>query len=492
MQLLIKFFPEIAVKSRVVRGHMTRQLGKNIRRILGPIDEGIVVECGWDALHVTSQLTDPLLVQEIKEQLCCIPGIAIIQEVEKMDLPSLDQIAELCVEQYSAGLSGKTFAVRCRRVGKHSFSSVDVERTVGAKLLKASEAAGVELKNPQATVQLEIRQQELFLVKTALTGLGGYPLGTQESVVSLISGGFDSSVSSYLCIRRGLQTHYCFFNLGGTAHELAVKEIAYFLWDKYHRSQRVQFITVPFEGVVEEILEQVDNAFMGVILKRLMLKAASQVARKLHIKAIATGESIAQVSSQTLLNLAAIDTASEALVLRPLITTDKQDIIDLARKIGTEQFSMGIPEYCAVISKNPTTSAKPDRVEREEARLNSDILAKALEGAKYQLVTDIVGDFENYSAELNLKQGITDNSTIIDIRHPSEKDAKPFKLPKGTPNVPVIEMPFYKLNTQFSKLDAKTTYLLHCDRGVMSKLHAAHLRDAGFENVAVYDASITS
>jgi thiamine biosynthesis protein ThiI len=82
----------------------------------------------------------------------------------------------------------------------------------------------------------------------------------------------------YLCIKRGLQTHYCFFNLGGRAHELAVKEVALFLWMKYHSSHRVKFISIPFEGVVEEILEKVDNSQMGVILKRMMLRSAEQIA----------------------------------------------------------------------------------------------------------------------------------------------------------------------------------------------------------------------
>ena len=111
-------------------------------------------------------------------------------------------------------------------------------------------------------------------------------------MLSLISGGFDSSVSSYLCIKRGLQTHYCFFNLGGRVHELAVKEVALFLWMKYHASHRVKFISVPFESVVEEILDKVDSAQMGVILKRMMLRAAEQIAAGLDIEAIVTGESV--------------------------------------------------------------------------------------------------------------------------------------------------------------------------------------------------------
>src|SRR5690606_3472936 len=170
----------------------------------------------------------------------------------------------------------------------------------------------------------------LFVIANKNRGLGGYPLGEQDPVLSLISGGFDSTVSTYLCIKRGLRAHYCFFNLGGRAHELGVKEVAYYLWNKYGSSHRVKFITVPFEDVVREILESVDNAYMGVVLKRMMLRAAEKVAASLEIPALVTGESVAQVSSQTLINLSVIDRATDMLVLRPLSTMDKGEIIGIS------------------------------------------------------------------------------------------------------------------------------------------------------------------
>ena len=108
---------------------------------------------------------------------------------------------------------------------------------------------------------------------------------------------------------------------------------------------------------------------MGVVLKRMMIRAGVLIAKKLGLNALVTGESIAQVSSQTLANLSVIDDVSDSLILRPLWTSDKQEIINISREIGTEDFSKDIPEYCAVISKNPTTKAKKVRIEREEARI---------------------------------------------------------------------------------------------------------------------------
>ena len=175
----------------------------------------------------------------------------------------------------------KTFCVRVKRTGSHDFTSNQVEQYVGGGLNQNTEAAGVKLKNPDVTVRLEIKDDNFYVIESTQPGLGGFPIGTQDSVISLISGGFDSNVASYLSMKRGLRTHFLFFNLGGRAHELGVKEVAHFLWSKYGASHSVKFITVPFEEVVAEILEKVDNSQMGVILKRMMLRAASQVAGKL-------------------------------------------------------------------------------------------------------------------------------------------------------------------------------------------------------------------
>ena len=486
MLFLIKLFPEITIKSRPVRRRFNRQLRKNIKSVLRAIDPAIQVRGEWDVIEVESELDAETERALMLERLTCTPGISSIIEVDKHPLPDFEGMLDLALTHYKDLLQGKTFAVRCKRTGRHAFQSVDVERFVGARLNQQTEAAGVRLVNPQVTVALEIRQDNFFDVRAQHTGLGGYPLGCQDNIVSLISGGFDSAVSSYLCIRRGIQTHYCFFKLGGKAHELAVKEVALYLWMKYHTSHRVKFISVPFEGVVEEILNKVDNSQMGVVLKRMMMRAADSVARQLNIKAVVTGESVAQVSSQTLANLAVIDSVADSLVLRPLSTTDKQEIIDMAREIGTEEFSRNIPEYCAVISNKPTTKAKPERIAAEEAKFDFAVLDAAIESASYQLITEVSEDFAESAVEVRVVNQIEDKHTIIDIRHPAEQGLKPLQI-NGVAGVEVLEIPFYALRTRFSELNPDGHFLLYCDRGMMSRLHAAHLRDEGFENVAVLE-----
>ncbi|MBS24707.1 MAG: tRNA 4-thiouridine(8) synthase ThiI [Gammaproteobacteria bacterium] len=488
MLYLIKLFPEITIKSRPVRRRFIRQLRKNLREVLKELDDSISVIGEWDVLEIQTSCENPAMLAAINDRIASTPGIANILQADKHPLPSIEEIFHLTRDVYEEKITGKTFAVRCKRTGKHPFKSIDIEQYVGGGLKQNCNTAGVKLKNPDVSVFLEIRDDFLYIIKRQISGLGGFPLGCQDAVLSLVSGGFDSTVSSFLCIKRGLQTHYCFFNLGGKAHELAVKEVALFLWIKYHSSHRVKFVSVPFEGIVEEILNKIDDSQMGVILKRMMLRAAEAIAKRMNINGLVTGESIAQVSSQTLMNLAVIDSVTETMVLRPLCTSDKQEIIDIAREIGAEDFSKNIPEYCAVISKNPTTKAKLEKIENEENRFDFEKLQAAIDSARYQLITEVVDDFNNSSSEVAIEKEVSNGSIVIDIRHPDDLEITPLQIAGAE----ILNIPFYQLRTNFSNLNKDAHYLLYCDKGMMSRLHAAHLQDEGFSNIGVLDLRSSS
>ena len=481
MKFVIKLFPEITIKSSPVRKQLIKQLRRNIRTVCRPVDEAIEVSGKWDMLEVESSSNETAHVAAVVDRLTCIPGIHQILQVVEYPLQSMEDMFAIIHPIFAEQLVGKTFCVRVKRSGKHEFSSIDVERFIGGELNQTTATVGVKLKNSDLTVDIEIKNDRWFLIAHRYGGLGGYPMGTQEPVLSLISGGFDSTVSSFQMMKRGLKTHFCFFNLGGYAHELAVKEVAYYLWSRYGASHQVRFVTIPFEGVVEEILTKVDNSYMGVMLKRMMLRAASRVAEQMNIQALVTGEAVAQVSSQTLPNLAVIDSVTDKLVLRPLITMDKQDIIGIARAIGTEEFARNIPEYCAVISKNPTTCARPERVLKEEANIDFAVLEAAINNRRTISITEIIAD-DLSREEVEVCEVLAQDNVIIDIRHPTEEELKPLKLVDRE----VVTIPFYQLMSKFSEFNRSRQYLLYCDKGVMSQLHAMHLRDKGYENVGVY------
>ena len=220
---------------------------------------------------------------------------------------------------------------------------------------------------------------------------------------------------------------------------------------------------------------------MGVILKRMMLRAAEKVAESLDIYALVTGESVAQVASQTLVNLNVIDRAIDMVVLRPLVTMDKGEIIDISRRIGTETFAASMPEYCGVISVNPTTRAKLAKVEEEEARFNMAVLESAIEHRQYQNIDEVMNDLGG-DLTVPIIGELTQGQVVIDIRHPDEEEAKPLQAEGFS----VLKIPFYALSKQFPSLQPQTQYYLYCQKGVMSQLHAANLKGDGFENVGVY------
>ena len=482
MKFIVKLFPEIMMKSKPVRKRFSKMLQGNIRNILRNYDEDVKVILEWDKIIVRTENESVENKQTIIKMLSSTPGIAHFLEVNETQFTDLHNAYEQTKERVGNSLDGKTFRVRVKRIGKHDFSSIEAERYIGGGLNQNTDAAGVKLKGMDITVQLEINNDKLFFIDKRHAGLGGFPLGSQESVLSLISGGFDSGVSSYQFIKRGSRVHYCFFNLGGAAHEIGVKQVAHSLWERFGASHKVKFVSIPFEPVVAEILEKVDNGQMGVILKRMMMRAGALVAQRLDIEALVTGEALGQVSSQTLRNLSVIDKVTDMLILRPLIVTDKQDIIDCAREIGTAEISETIPEYCGVISQRPTVKAVMSKIEKEEAKFDLSLIEQVVLSADVLDIKDIGKAAHAEVTEVDSVSEFSKNDIILDIRSPEEEEESPL-IVEG---VEVEHLAFFKLASQFEKLAQDKNYLLYCDRGVMSQLQALYLKEAGFTNVKVY------
>lgn len=489
MKYLLKLFPEITIKSRSVRQEMVRCLRANVRNTLIRLDPDVRVTGKWDSLEVMPGKGLPeRTVAELECLMTRIPGLHEVLTIEDRRFDSFAHAAEQVVPLWAPLIAGKRFCVRVKRSGVHEFGSADLERYLGAELLKAVPSATVDLTRPDVTVALEVKQNRLILITRRLPGLGGYPLGTQGTALALISGGFDSPVAAWRMIRRGIKTHFLFFNLGGPAHEAGVREVTHHLWQRYGSSHKVDFISVPFEGVVNEILTQVPDSFMGVVLKRMMVRAASRIAAKARTPVLVTGDAIAQVSSQSLVNLALIDAVSDRPILRPVVTSDKQDIITEARMLGTAEFAERMPEYCGVISRRPNTRVRRDQIEPAEADFDFAVLDRAVEAATRTRI-DKLAESAPAPAEVRVvasPEELADQTgvSVIDIRHPSERDAAPLEVPS---QVELLTIPFYELQDEARRLPAgQHHYLLYCDQGVMSKMQALHLADQGLAHFGVY------
>ena len=475
-KFIIKYFTEIMIKGTTAKRQMISQVYNNLVNILSKISKDIKVRKFFDKVEVVCPIE---VVAEVRMRLLDTPGIQQILEAVQFDnMNTLDDIKVVVNETMAHEIQGKTFVVRCKRMGTQEFKSTHVEQTVGGYMLAMNDTKGVALKGAEYTINLELEFAQLNVITHKHMGMGGFPIGSQGSILSLMSGGFDSTVASYLTMKRGIKTHFIFFNLGGIAHEIGVKQVAYYLWNKFGNSHRVQFISIPFDDVVTEIFKSVSEPYMGVMLKRLMLMASEKIADTMSIDALVTGESVAQVSSQTLRNLALIDQATNKLVLRPLSMMSKPDIIDIANKIGTTRFAESMPEYCGVISKNPVTHGNYERTASEARRFDYTILDEAVKNSAFINVDEM----DQNISEIGQMEVISDLSsgdyTVIDIRQSDDCIET---------SVETLKIPFYKLKSEFKKLPQDKEYLFYCEKGILSQLHAQFLRDAeNYTNIKVY------
>lgn len=494
MKFIVRLHAEITIKSKGVRKRYGKVLVNNLKSILRRNQLDAKVIWCWDRIEIVvaeGVADEQAAAEHIGQLLQCVPGIAWFSRSYELPLSEADGQADFAamvptlLQVWGPELAHKSFAVRVKRKGTHSFRSIDLERYIGGAVLQQVAGTKVNLGRPDIDVRIEVDQDIVRIFGTKQAGLGGFPLPTQETVLSLLSGGFDSSVASFQLLRRGARVHFCFFNLGGAQHETGVRQTAYYLWQKYASSHPLKFISIDFAPVVEEILTKVDNGLMGVVLKRQMLRAAELVADKLNTAAIVTGEALGQVSSQTLSNLSVIDEATQKLVLRPLITMDKQEIINIAQQIGTADFAKSMPEYCGVISNKPTVKAQRDALLAAEAELNPELIQQVV---RQSGVLDVSTIGEQAAAAVTAVASLTvaaaGQCEIIDIRAADEAELKPFVATDAS--ITVRHIPFFKLATKFAELDPDITYLLYCEKGVMSQLQALYLQEQGYQNVAIY------
>lgn len=489
MKFLLKFYSEIIVKSRPVRERFSKILDSNLRTVLRAIDPDVKLVRHWNFIRVASSTDQPEVIKQLKHALTRTPGVESVASMHEFPLGTMEEVADIAIAHYVPQLQpNSTFCVRVRRSGTHSFRSMDLERYVGHRIGKVRTDLRVNLTHPDKLINLEVEKKTLYLIDEIIPGLGGFPLGTQESVLSLMSGGYDSSVASFEMIRRGIKTNYLFFNLGGTRHEAAVREVAWHLWHRYGASHRISFLTVPFEAVMGEILESVDEGYRGVVLKRMMLRAATALANRFHIDALVTGESIGQVSSQTLRNLSVIDAVTDKLVLRPLIVMDKQNIINKAKWIGTEPLTRSLPEYCGTISTRPVVDARLDRITSKEERFDFSVLDDAVAAFTELDIRELATPMTVLEDEsVDVVNSVWPNDVVIDIRAPAEQEDAPLVIE----GVEVLKIPFYRLAQMSKSFDAAKRHLLYCDRGTMSKIQAAQLIKRGISLAKAYHPTST-
>jgi thiamine biosynthesis protein ThiI len=354
--ILIKF-GEIGVKGSFARRRMQSMLARNIEEALN--------ESGFNSATV-KVLPGRILVEGISEDgkeafiISKVFGVTGVSRAIEGEYSNLEDLVAKAAEIAEEEVKGKVFMVRGRRAEENRFTSKDIERALGAELLNRG-ALKVNLENPEVTVWVEARKGKFFIYTENIRGPGGLPLGTEGKIVSLVSGGFDSPVAAWMLMKRGAKVDIAFFNIGGKEQKEKFLDTVKSLVCNWCFGYSPKIFIVEHRWVFP-YLEKFPEGFRTVALKASMYIGAEAIAEKEGAKAIATGESLAQVSSQTLDNLYATEQFINIPVLRPLIGMDKEEIIELSRRIGTYGPSSKMIEFCAIAGQRANTSVDARRL----------------------------------------------------------------------------------------------------------------------------------
>ena len=463
--ILVRLSAELSTKARGTRRRFTRRLVDNIRDALQGTGVKATVEDQWTRVFVRTRAPEAL------DLLSRIPGISSASPVAARCSAQLDEIVRLGVEHFAEQVRGRSYAVRARRVGSHSFSSKDVQQTLGAAL---REGARVDLSNPEVEVEVEIRDADAYLFSHRVPGLGGLPLGVEGRAVCLLSGGFDSAAAAWLMLKRGVELDYVFCNLAGDAYERSVVQVAKILGDRWSYGSRPVLHVVDFGPTLDEIRAKTQPKYWQLVLKRLMYRAAAQIGAETRAGAVITGESIGQVSSQTLANLAALEGASGLPVFRPLLGFDKSEIIDLTRRIGSYETSSKVREYCAIAPGNPVTHASPAAVAHEDSLVEAGVLRNAV-GQRRSIKLHKVNAADLVEAYLFIDD-IPDGAVVLDVR--GEPDWEDWHYPGA------LRRDYWDLVDRLPGIDRDRTYVLYCDAGTQAVFAAEQMQRNGVEAYA--------
>jgi thiamine biosynthesis protein ThiI len=463
---ILRFSGELGIKARATRYQFIRRLLHNLRDAL----ESRGIEPNIEVSH--DRIFARLPPGADAGVLARVFGVQSISLAEKRIAGDLETIAEHGEDLFREMVRGKRFAVRARRVGNRREGDVrsrDIMRELGAALLPVS--AGVDLDHPEVALHLEISGDEVFFFSDRIGAQGGLPLGVEGRAVALVSGGFDSAVAAWHMLRRGTSLDYVFCNLGGAAHQLGTLRVTKVLADRWSYGDRPRFHTVEFGPLVEELKARTRPRYWQILLKRLMLRSAERIARERRALAIVTGESVGQVSSQTLQNLAVISQATGNTILRPLVGFNKDEIIAAARRIGTFDLSKVVAEYCDMVPRSPATSASLEAILADEAEIDLGLLERCVDERALMDLRET--DIERLETPYLEVEGIPEGATVIDLRSKEEFDAWHYEG--------ALWLDFARAMKAYPSFDRSQTYVLYCEFGLKSAHLAEFMSKEGFD-----------
>ncbi|EHL2494720.1 tRNA 4-thiouridine(8) synthase ThiI [Enterococcus faecalis] len=358
------------------------QLAQNVKRALADFP-ALKIHADRDRMHILLNGEDS---EEVIPKLSKVFGIQNFSpsiRIEK-EMPAIRAMVQEVVREVY--MPGKTFKITAKR-SDHSFEldSNGLNQELGGAVIEAIPEIQVQMKKPDINLRIEIRKDAAYLSYETIRGAGGLPVGTSGRGMLMLSGGIDSPVAGYLAMKRGVEVEAVHFASPPYTSEQALQKAKDLAEKLVPYVGTIQFIEVPFTEIQEEIKRVVPQGYLMTITRRLMLRLTDAIREMRKGLVIINGESLGQVASQTLQSMVAINEVTSTPIIRPVVSMDKTEIIEIAEKIDTFELAIQPFEDCCTIFAPPQPKTRPrlDKAQDYEARLDLEgLMARALEGLK--------------------------------------------------------------------------------------------------------------
>ncbi|WP_369350444.1 tRNA uracil 4-sulfurtransferase ThiI [Streptococcus hillyeri] len=388
-------YGELSTKGKN-RMRFINKLKRNIQDVLSIYPE-VHVTADRDRCHVFLNGQDYAPVAESLKQIFGIQAFNPVYRLSK-DVAVLEKaVQEIMTGLYKEGL---TFKVAAKRAD-HSFEldSRELNHALGDAVFRALPSIQAQMKKPDVTLKVEIRDEAAYISHEEIKGAGGLPVGTSGKGMLMLSGGIDSPVAGYLALKRGVDIEAVHFASPPYTSPGALKK-AHDLTRKLTKfGGNIQFTEVPFTEIQEEIKEKAPEAYLMTLTRRFMMRITDRIREERNGLVIINGESLGQVASQTLESMQAINAVTNTPIIRPVVTMDKLEIIDIAEKIDTFNISIQPFEDCCTIfaPDRPKTNPKIKNAEQYERRMDVEgLVERAVAGI---MITEITPQAENDDVE---------------------------------------------------------------------------------------------
>lgn len=366
--LLIKYAAEIFLKG-LNRNKFEKKLKSNIMAVLKGVQYEFINDQGrW---FIYSEDLEEAMTRV--RRVFGVYEVCIVTEVE----PTMEAIGQQAVRE-AEDFGETTFKVEGNRANKSfPINSMELSREIGAVVLRNVEGLKVDVHKPKRVINIEIRDRA-YVYSKRIKAVGGLPYGMNGSTMLMLSGGIDSPVAGYMMARRGVELNCVYYHSHPYTSERAkdkVKDLARIL-KGYTGS--IKLYVVPFTDIQMAIIDKCPENELTIIMRRFMMRVACVLSEKLGVNSVTTGESIGQVASQTMEGLIVSSDVADRPVFRPLIATDKTDIMDISREIGTYETSILPYEDCCTIfvPKHPKTKPRVDLIRNSESVLDVEKLVQ--------------------------------------------------------------------------------------------------------------------